>query len=86
MKFELTEVEKLIIEYGYAKKQYGYVKKNKNGTNQAVTIFDDGDRFQFFGWNDEYGDNKIYDTGIINLKDMNQLETLLKVFYQYKTL
>lgn len=82
---DANQINGLLISHGYKKEQYGYVRTNGKRTKQAVTLFNDS-KVQLFGWSlfDPLGE-KIYNTGIIKVKDLEQLTTLVVIFNQFKT-
>jgi len=70
-----NQIHNLLIEKGYKKKQYGFVKKGKD-VSHAVTIFDKY-RFQIWGWYNDFDDEKIYNTGIIEINDYELFSKLI---------
>jgi hypothetical protein len=73
-----------LIRSGYEKRQYGYVRDNKNGISQGVTLFDNN-RVQLFGWYKRDDDGpKVYDSGIVSMPNFEQFATLVNVFNQFK--
>lgn len=78
---DTNKIEGLLISHGYKRKQFGFVKKGKE-VSHAVTIFPESE-FQIFGWYNWGDDSKVYDTGIVEIKDYNLFVQLILLFDQH---
>ena len=77
-------IEKIIIPYGYSKKEHGFTLYTGNILH-GITVFSESEisksaQIQMFGY---FGEEKEYDTGIVNVS-ASDIQTLIKILLQHK--